>query len=281
MANKSRDINDAVVSESLPSIRPTLEAVGQRPMSARSTLLSYLLGVPGRPVSAQHLVSVGALFGLRSGTVRTALSRLTTAGDVESTADGYRVTGTMRDRQSQQERGLADPGGTSTGWDGTWWTALVVDESRPMAARRRFRSVMLGARMGELRPEVWMRPADVEPPPSLTGVALTRGTVDGVDGRELVGRLWDIPASEITARRLLEAIDVLGAVAAGDESVEWFAPAFEVSAACVSFLRTEPALPADLVETPIATDLRESYRALNARFRTALAEHLPPAGRVP
>ncbi|MEM9748855.1 MAG: hypothetical protein AAF945_19345, partial [Actinomycetota bacterium] len=87
--------------------------------------------------------------------------------------------------------------------------------------------------------------------------------------------------SEVTARRLLEAIDVLGAVAAGDEPVEWFAPAFEVSAACVSYLRTEPALPVDLVETPMATDLRASYRALNARFRTALAEHLPPVGRVP
>lgn len=270
MANKGRDIGVVV--------RPALEAVGQRPMSARSTLLSYLLGVPGRPVAAQHLVAVGELFGLRSGTVRTALSRMTAAGDVESSPEGYRVAGAMLERQSQQERGLVESTGPSSGWDGTWWTALVIDESRPMADRRRFRATMVGARMGELRPEVWMRPADIEPPPPVDGVAVTRGPIDGVDPPELVDRLWDLPASEATAHRLLDAIDELNEAlgdTADDVPDEWFAPAFELSAACVSFLRTEPALPSRLVDTPAAGELRSRYRVLNIRFRAALAAITP------
>jgi len=58
-----------------------------QPLTARSVLLSTLLGYhpPELPVSA--LVRVAALFGIAEGTTRAALSRLVAAGDVAA-ADG-------------------------------------------------------------------------------------------------------------------------------------------------------------------------------------------------
>ncbi len=255
------------------SARRLLDDLDARPLSARSLLLSFLLGTHPPDVSAARLVDVGRLFGLRPGTVRTALSRMVAAGDATAEHGRYRLAGRLLDRQREQDRGLHP---TDVRWDRTWWTAIVTADDRTATERRHFRSAMVGARLGELRPDLWMRPANVPEPEPRSGLLITRGPLVSGDEAGLVDRLWDVGAIEATSLRLTEVIEPLGD-ALEDERVE---PAtvlptlFEVSAACVRHLRVEPQLPPSLASMPASRELRRTYADINRRFRAALDEYL-------
>src|SRR5439155_2439878 len=98
------------------------------------------------------------------GTVRTALSRMAVTGEVE-VHDRYYVLGTrLRRRQAAQDVALRTP---DEPWDGTWWFAIVDAERRSLAERRSFRAAMDEHRLGEVRPDTWLRPANIPGPPSM------------------------------------------------------------------------------------------------------------------
>ena len=237
------------------------------PLSPRSIVLSLLLGThpPSMPVS--RLLDFTTLFGITAGTARTALSRMVARGELTNDNGVYRLSGHLLERQAQQDTGRISP---PTTWDGTWWFVAVLAQGRSVADRRAFRSRVVGARLGELRPDTWLRPANIEVPSDLTGVIVTRGPLVTGDAAEVVGRLWDLDALDARARSLAASLSNTSVrLADGDAAL---ADAFVQLAACQRFLRTEPQLPASLDPGRSSAELRESYADVVVSFQLQLGE---------
>ena len=92
-------------------------------------------------------------------------------------------------------------------------------ERRTVAERRAFRTHMANLRMGELRPETWLRPANLGGPDGGDGLAVVRGPLHGEDPVELAARLWPLAELAATARQLVGLLDgaAPGDVAAGGD----------------------------------------------------------------
>ena len=245
-----------------------IESVETRSLSTRSLLLSVLLGShpPRLPLSA--LVAFCGLFERRAGTVRTALSRMAAAGEVVQVErpDGsaaYEVAGPLLERQRQQDVGR---GAATVEWDGRWITAIVLADARPVAERRRFRSQMVGSKMGELRPDVWMRPANLDPPAADDGLVVSIGSLDGPPDADLVGELWDLDAIDARSEELRTAL--------GRDDGSDLAATFLVLAATLNHLRVEPQLPVALGRTDTGDGLRRAYATSEQRFQTDLRAFL-------
>lgn len=227
-----------------------------RPLNARSIALSVLLGSHPPELPARAFVAMSELFDIPGGTMRTALSRLVRSGDVIGVDGQYRLAGRLLDRQRAQDVGRRS---TSTVWDGRWHTIVAAPDQRDQAVRRHFRSVMANHRFGELRPDIWMRPSDLAPPPVEPDWIMSTGHVDGIGPERLVARLWDLPSIAADARRLLEGLHAARATA------DWSDPRsipqlFTLSAAVVRFLRNDPLLPAALTVARWPVDeLRSVY----------------------
>ena len=240
-----------------------------RPFSARSIVLSVLLGSHPPEMPVAPLLEFTGLFGISDGTVRTALSRMSAAGEVESNDGVYRLGARLLDRQSQQDTGRTNP---PANWDGDWWIAVVLSERRSVADRRFFRSSAQGARLGELRPDTWLRPANIDIPTDLPDVALTRGQLVTGDPEELVEKLWDLEALDMNARALLVRVTQTGEILESDEPTDpELAEAFTVLATCLRYLRTEPQLPAEFAVGSASNDLRTRYGEVEQRFQDELA----------
>ena len=124
-------------------------------------MLSVLLGLEPPVLPVRSLVAVGELFGIAPGTMRTALSRMVAAGELSVGDEGYRLRGRLLERKAAQDIGRRPAAGR---WDGAWWVAVVSAPRRSIADRRAFRTDMANARMGELRVDTWMRPANLDGP---------------------------------------------------------------------------------------------------------------------
>jgi phenylacetic acid degradation operon negative regulatory protein len=254
--------------------RNAVDVLALRPLSARSVVLSVLLGThpPRLPVSA--LVALGGEFGIAPGTIRTAVSRMVTAGDLVASDGGYALTGRLLARQREQDVGRTV---ASHQWDGQWWVVTTLDTRRAAADRREFRTAMEGAKLGELRPDTWLRPTNLPVTSDRSDVLVTRGELDHSRSGELVGRLWDLPALERRARDLLDGLDAVAGQLDADTSGAGIAPGFTVLAGCLRFLRVEPQLPEELVPPGSANALRTRYpevedalqRRLRQLFRNA------------
>ena len=251
-----------------------------RQLNARSLALSALLGTHPPALSARSLVALAELFGIAGGTMRTALSRMVSAGEVEADDGRYRLTGRLLDRQQSQDIGRRPP---APSWDGRWHTVIAAADHRELADRRHFRAVLTDHRFGELRPDTWLRPANLPAPDLGDAAIVVTGTIDAAtapsDGPTLLERLWDLDSIGDRARRLLEQISHLRATAdlADPSSIP---RTFTVSAAIVRFLRAEPLLPATLTPAGWPVDeLRRRYdaleRDLQATLRTFLRSHRP------
>jgi phenylacetic acid degradation operon negative regulatory protein len=242
-----------------------------RPLDARSLALSALLGTHPPVLPARALVGIGELFGIAGGTMRTALSRMTATGEVVADDGRYRLVGSLLDRQRAQDTGRRAP---TAAWGGDWHLVVTLGDRRALAERRRFRALMTDHRLGELRPDVWMRPANLDAPPAGPGWIVATGPVaadDDVDG--IVDRLWDLDSVAATARsldadlgRMLADLDVDDA--ADTRSI---VPLFTASTGVVRFLRAEPLLPTALLpEDWPPHRLRASYDIIEAALQRRL-----------
>ena len=242
-----------------------------RPLNARSLILSALLGTHPPRLPARSLVAFGELFGIAGGTMRTALSRLTAAGELVSDDAWYELTTPMLDRQRSQDAGRRPP---SMPWDGTWYTAISIDDHRPVADRRRDRRRLADHRLGELRPDIWIRPANLPAPQLGPGWSIVTGPVRGIEDEALVRRLWDLDEIAATAQRLgdlLRAADALRPAASPNDDVTTLPPRFEIAATVLRFLRSEPLLPAELVGGAWPVDgLRRQYATSEAALQDDL-----------
>ncbi len=224
-------------------------------VSARSAVLSLLLGAHPPELSGREIVAAMRLFGIAESTTRAAMSRMVAAGDL--TRDGGRYA--LSQRLALRQAGTDSP--ATTAWDGTWETAIVTRSGRSAGDRAGLRATMSRLRLAELREGVWMRPANLDRllPESLkqeTAVFSARPDDDPVD---LARTLWDLPAWAGRGHALL------GAVAeAGDDGRERFLTMVSV----VRHLYSDPLLPPRLQPEGWPAD---ALTAAYADFRDWLA----------
>lgn len=239
---------------------PSLPDIGIRPFDARSLALSVLLGLPNPALPVRALVAVADAYGIPQGTMRTALSRMVERGELVVDGGTYRLTGPLLERKAAQDIGRRPP---PARWDGAWWVAVVTTPTRRVGERRRFRMTMTNHRMGELRPDTWMRPANLEGPPVIGGVALLRGELRDDDAGALVQRLWALDdLAALGVQLASRAADVMSEL--GTHPRAAFPDAIEVTAAIVRALRADPLLPPSLIPPAWPFDgLRVVHRELD------------------
>lgn len=68
-------------------------------MTARSVVLSVLLGAHPARARASELVRLTSDFGIKESTLRVALTRMVGAGDLVRNADGYQLSDRLLARQ--------------------------------------------------------------------------------------------------------------------------------------------------------------------------------------
>ena len=261
-------------------ISPAVTTSVLEPLNPRSIVLSVLLGSHPPQMPVHRILEFTSLFGLADGTVRTALSRMVGAGEVANDEGTYRLAGRLVERQAQQDAGRRDP---PDDWDRTWWTVAIVSHRRSMADRRAFRAGAVGARLGELRPDLWLRPANLSIPTDLPDALITRGSMIAGDEQRLVGQLWDLDGLQIRAdahRRELD--DAAIRLDAGDDRS--LAETFVTLAAAQQFLRVEPQLPAELSPDTSGAAVRAHYADVVAAFQARLSEFFArrqPASDLP
>jgi phenylacetic acid degradation operon negative regulatory protein len=244
-------------------------------LTARSVLLSMLLGnqPPRAPVG--QLVRTAGLFGLAEGTTRTALSRMVAAGEVAA-SDGWYEISAERLLARQERQSISRSARTST-WDGQGWVQAIVvtDGPRSAAERTQLRHELGQARLAELREGAWLRPDNLDDDPTHRPTAA--GTVEWFrvvpsgDPVRLAARLWDLDAWARHAESLIARLDGLAApLADGDHRV--LADGFVASADVLRHFQADPLLPAALLpEHWPGGELRARYDSYDAAYRALLA----------
>jgi phenylacetic acid degradation operon negative regulatory protein len=234
-------------------------------MTARSVVLSVLLGAHPAWASASELIGLTADFGIKETTLRVALTRMVSAGDLIRSADGYRLSDRLLARQRRQDDAMRP---RTRPWRGDWLVLIVTSVGTDARTRAALRTTMHDKRFGELREGVWMRPDNLEPElgPDVTARVHLITARDAAPA-QLAGELWDLPAWAGTGHRLLDemaaATDVPGR--------------FVLAAAMVRHLLTDPMLPAELLPADWpGTRLRAAYHD----FATELAQRRDPTQLV-
>lgn len=238
----------------------TLPAI--QPLTARSIVLSTLLGYhpPALPVSA--LVRVGALFGIADSATRAALSRLVAAGELITEGGTYQLTDRLIRRQIAQDNSASPQ---SRPWTGQWEMAVITAPARPQPDRVALRKAMTDLRLAELREGVWLRPDN-----------LTRAAEDVVtsqclffqcehpDPAGLAAQLWDLPAWAGTAHTLYAELG----------SPRELRDGFVLIAQAVHHLHLDPYLPDELLPPGWpGPALRDRFTAYRDQFAQRLRDY--------
>jgi phenylacetic acid degradation operon negative regulatory protein len=204
-------------------------------MTARSVVLSVLLGAHPAWATASDLVRLTADFGIKESTLRVALTRMVGAGDLIRSADGYRLSDRLLARQDRQDEAMRP---RTRAWRGDWHVVVVTSVGTDARTRAAQRASMYRKRFGELREGVWMRPDNLDldlDPDVADRVRVLKAYDDAPE--QLVAELWDLPAWVQGGHRLLDemasAADIPGR--------------FVVAAAIVRHLLTDPMLPDELL----------------------------------
>ena len=217
-------------------------------LTARSVVLSVLLGAHPAWATAAELLRLTSDFGIREPTLRVALTRMVSGGDLVRSDDGYRLSGRLLARQRRQDDAL-NP--ATRDWDGGWITAVVTTVGTDARTRAALRTALQDNRFGELREGVWLRPDNLDaelPAIARRRVRVLRAHDD--NPAQLARQLWDLRDWSKTGHRLL------GEMNAADD----IPGRFVVAAAMVRHLLTDPVLPAELLPTDWPADrLRAAY----------------------
>jgi phenylacetic acid degradation operon negative regulatory protein len=204
-------------------------------MTARSVVLSVLLGAHPACASASELIRLTADFGIKETTLRVALTRMVSAGDLIRSADGYRLSDRLLARQRRQDEAMRP---RVKAWHGDWAVLIVTSVGTDARARATLRTTMHYKRFGELREGVWMRPdnLDLELDDEVA-VRVRALKARDEEPAELAGQLWDLSGWADTGRSLVDemstATDIPGR--------------FVAAAATVRHLLTDPMLPEELL----------------------------------
>ncbi|HEU0191164.1 MAG TPA: PaaX family transcriptional regulator C-terminal domain-containing protein [Mycobacterium sp.] len=204
-------------------------------LTARSVVLSLLLGTHPATAGAAELVRLTADFGIKESALRVALTRMVGAGDLIRSADGYSLSERLLARQRRQDEAMHP---RVRRWRGDWIAVIITSVGSDARSRAALRTTLQHRRFAELREGVWLRPDNLDL--VLDGDIRDRSrvlTVRDEDPAGLVGQLWDLPGWTRAGE------DLLGAVAAaGDVPTR-----FTLAAAIVRHLLTDPVLPGELL----------------------------------
>lgn len=250
------------------------------PLTARSVVASTLLGTDPPRLPVAFLVRTGALFGLAEGTVRTALSRMVSAGEASAEGDGlYSLSGELA-RRAARQRGSRSA--STVDWNGRWRLAVVAAGARSATDRAQLRRDMARLRLAELRDGVWLRPDNLD----RTDPTWRFATVDqqcqwftadpefdlSRSDAELAAELWDLDGWAATAMSLRRELhDLVGPLEVGDTAA--LAPGFVLSAAVLRHFLADPLLPVELLPRRWPGDaLRRDYERYDAAYRKVLAD---------
>lgn len=226
-------------------------------MTARSVVLSVLLGAHPAWATVSELIRLTADFGIKETALRVALTRMVSTGDLIRSADGYRLSDRLLARQRRQDEAMRP---RTRAWRGNWYVVVVTSVGTDPRTRAALRNTMHNKRFGELREGVWMRPdnLDLELDPDVAARVRVLKARDDAPAA-LAGQLWDLADWCGVGHRLLDemacAADMPGR--------------FVVAAAMVRHLLADPMLPDELLppDWPGA-QLRAAYHG----FATELAE---------
>lgn len=249
-------------------------ALDVKPLSARSVILSVLLGSHPPSLPAKELVALAVAFGFKHGTVRTAVSRMVANSELVLTGGDYLLGARLLKRQQTQDSGRRS---VESAWNGEWTTVAVLAERRTVSERREFRSTMQEGLMGELRPDLWLRPDNVSPPEGDLDLMVTTGSLQGPDPLALVERLWPLRVYQTQTSKLIRAIrSTQGGLEQGDHNT--IPNTFHISSEVVRFLRIEPRLPSELdPNAPHVGELRSAYDEYEKLFQAVLADFFQKA----
>ena len=219
-------------------------------LTARSVVLSVLLGAHPAWSTAAELLRLTSDFGIREPTLRVALTRMVGGGDLVRSEDGYRLSDRLLARQRRQDDAL-NP--ATRDWNGDWITVVITAVGTEARTRAALRTALMDHRFGELREGMWLRPdnLDGQLPAIADGRVRVLRTRDD-NPEDLACQLWDLAAWSKTGHRLLR--EMTAATDVPDR--------FIVAAAMVRHLLVDPVLPAGLLPADWPAD----------RVRTAYAE---------
>ncbi|MER5526219.1 PaaX family transcriptional regulator C-terminal domain-containing protein [Streptomyces sp. NPDC002677] len=233
--------------------------VDLRPLSARSVVLSLLLGTHPPRLPVKDLVRLVEPFGVGGSALRAALSRMTAAGDLRRTDDAvYGLSDRLLARQRRQDEAVRP---RTRAWDGDWEMLIITTTGRGPAQRADLRTRLTSLRLAELREGVWLRPANLARPlpGDLLGTAQSYTARPDQPAQELAAHLWPLTTWATTARALL---------ARAAES-HLSPDRFTLFAAAVRHLLADPVLPPELLPADWPGDeLRTAY----AHYRAELGE---------
>ncbi len=224
-------------------------------MTARSVVLSVLLGAHPAWASAAELIRLTTDFGIKETTLRVALTRMVSAGDLVRSADGYRLSDRLLARQRRQDDAMRPQ---LRPWHGHWTTLIVTSVGTDPRTRAALRTTLHHKRFSELREGVWMRPDNLEFDVDVEIRARMRIMKARDDApAELAGQLWDLPSWAGTGQRLVAEMSRASDVPAR----------FVVAAAIVRHLLTDPVLPDELLPADWpGTRLRTAYNDFAAEL---------------
>ncbi len=244
-----------------------------RPLTARSVILSILLGSHPPNLAVKTLVRAAEMFGVSEGTTRVALSRLAADGEVLSDGSRYRLSSRLVERQSDFYEGL-HPG--TRPWRGKWEVAIAGPDVQTAGERAAAGIRMARLRLAQLRPGVWARPDNlVRPWPEDPGADVLRfeavSRFDQPRPADVVRRLWDLDKWARDARMLAGALR--------DRTREP-QQRFVIAAAIVRHLQHDPMLPSSLLPAGwpggqlrgMFSEYEDEYRGL---LRSVRSRHEP------
>lgn len=230
------------------------------PLSARSVVLSLLLGTHPPELPVKELVRAVEPFGVGGSTLRAALSRMVAAGDLRRTDAVYRLSDRLLARQRRQDEAVQ---ARTRAWDGDWELVVITATGRGPAERADLRTRLTALRLAELREGVWLRPANLSRPlpDDLEQVAQSYTARPDLPARELAAQLWPLDTWAATARSLLAQV------------AEAHRPAdrFAAFAAVVRHLLADPVLPPELLpEGWPGARLRAAYAAYQGEITRSI-----------
>ncbi|MFG1792202.1 PaaX family transcriptional regulator C-terminal domain-containing protein [Nocardia sp. NPDC049149] len=234
-----------------------------RKLTARSAILSALLGAHPAEAPVSWIVSVAEELGLQQSAVRVALTRMVAMGDLERANGVYRLSDRLIERQRRQDASVSP---VERAWRGEWYLAVVTAVGDDAAARTAFRDTMRTRKLAELREGVWTRPANIDVvlgPEAGRRVSVFSAVPQ--DSPEMMAEALFAP--QLWAREAEQLLHAFTTSASMRER-------FEVAAAAVRHILDDPLLPAALLPTDWpGTRLRAEYAAFRTEFM-AFAEQL-------
>ncbi|HLH47218.1 MAG TPA: hypothetical protein VKV25_08665, partial [Acidimicrobiales bacterium] len=233
------------------------------PLTARSVLLSILLGSRPPQLPVRVLVRTGELFGISEGAVRVALSRMAAEGEVDAHGGSYALNDRFVHRRAALEAARRPP---LRPWSGRWEVAVLADDL-DNGTRAELSEGLAGLHLARWRDGVWTRPDNLRRPwPAALAVRCERlVAVPDTDPVALAAELWDLDGWAARAGAILRRLR--------SERAEPIR--FALGAAAVRHLRAEPLLPPALLPPGWpATALRRAYGA----YERDLARLLGSAG---